>query len=131
MTADGAAMGRTIDLRAVLDSPRLGAFRLRVVLMCWLIAVFDGFDVQSMAFVAPVLSRLWDIPSRSMGQVLTGGLVGLMLGSVLLGRLSDRVGRRPVLLGSVVVVGIGSFATALSTGVFQLILMRLVTGFGL
>lgn len=124
-------MNATIDIRAVLNTPQLGRFRWRVVLLCWLIAVLDGFDVQAMAFVAPVVSKLWDVPRPLMGQVLTASLFGLMLGSVFLGRLSDRVGRRPVLLGSVVLFSIGSLVTALSETPLHLILTRCLTGIGL
>lgn len=125
------SMNRSIDIRALLNRSRLGPFRLRVILMCWLIAVLDGFDVQAMAFVAPVLSDAWQIPRPLMGQVLTASLFGLMLGSVFLGRLSDRIGRRPVLIGSVVLFSIGSLITALSQTALHLILTRCFTGIGL
>lgn len=109
----------------------LGAYRWRVVSSCWLIAVLDGFDVQSMAFVAPVLAPLWQIPKALMGQVLTAGVVGLLIGSLLAGRLCDRHGRRPVLLGAVLVVSVGSLLSALAGDVTQLIVTRVVTGIGL
>lgn len=124
-------MSRSIDVRAVLDRPRLGAFRLRVFAVCWAIALLDGFDVQAMAFVAPVLSASWGIAPALMGQVLTASLFGLMLGSVLLGRLSDRIGRRPVIIASVLAFGLGSLVTALGTTAGQLILTRCLTGIGL
>lgn len=126
-----ASSRRSIDIRTVLNGPRLGAFRWRVVLLCWLIAVLDGFDVQAMAFGAPAISRLWDVPRPIMGQVMTASLFGLMLGSVFLGRLSDRVGRRPVLIGSVVLFSIGSLITALSETPLHLIATRCFTGIGL
>jgi AAHS family 4-hydroxybenzoate transporter-like MFS transporter len=125
------SIARTIEIRAVLNRPELGAFRRRVLLLCWTIAVLDGFDVQAMAFVAPVLGQAWQVPKPVMGWVLTAGLVGLMLGSIGLGRLSDKVGRRPVLLGSVVLFGVASLLTALSHSELQLMLMRCITGIGL
>ena len=124
-------MRRTIDIRDILNRPQLGSFRLRIVLLCWIAAVLDGFDVQAMAFVAPVLGRLWSIPQPFMGSVLTAGLVGLLLGSVVLGHLGDRYGRRPVLCASVAVFAVGSLATALSQDALQLMLLRAFTGIGL
>ena len=109
----------------------LGAYRWKVVLACWLIAVLDGFDVQSMAFVAPALAPLWNIPKAVLGQVLTAGVVGLLIGSLLAGRLCDRHGRRPVLLGAVLLVSVGSLLSALATDVTQLIATRVITGIGL
>ena len=63
--------------------------------------------------------------------MLTAGIVGLLLGSFFLGRLSDRVGRRPVLLGSVVLFGVASLCTAASQDELQIMLLRLLTGIGL
>lgn len=126
-----AVAPRSVDVTSVLNRPQLGQFRWRVIFMCWLIAVVDGFDVQAMAFVAPVLSDVWGISRPVMGQVLTASLFGLMLGSMILGRASDHFGRRPVLIGSVLLFSIGSLLTALSETPLQLILTRCFTGFGL
>jgi MFS transporter, AAHS family, 4-hydroxybenzoate transporter len=73
-----------------------------------------------------VLGQAWQVPKPVMGWVLTAGLVGLMLGSIGLDRLSDKVGRRPVLLGSVVLFGVASLLTALSHSELQLMLMRCI-----
>jgi AAHS family 4-hydroxybenzoate transporter-like MFS transporter len=124
-------MSRIIDVRAVLDRPQLGGFRRRVLALCWIIAVLDGFDVQAMAFVAPVLAREWGSSKEIIGWMLTAGIVGLLLGSFFLGRLSDRIGRRPVLLGSVLLFGVASLCTAASQGELQIMLLRMITGIGL
>ncbi|MBL8264830.1 MFS transporter [Steroidobacter sp.] len=124
-------MSRSIELRPILNRTPLGRYRWQVVLSCWLIAVLDGFDVQSMAFVAPVLAPLWQIPKAVMGQVLTAGVVGLLIGSLLAGRLCDRYGRRPVLLGAVLLVSAGSLLSSLAGDVTQLIVTRVLTGIGL
>lgn len=131
MQSDQPAAARRIDIETVLNESRLGAFRFRIIVICWLIAVLDGFDVQAMAFVAPVLAGLWEIPGDAMGRILTAGVAGLMVGSVLIGRFGDRIGRRPALLGSVVFFAAGSLATALSETVGQLMILRFLTGIGL
>lgn len=124
-------MSRVIDLRPILNTTPLGAYRWQIVLACWLIAVLDGFDVQSMAFVAPVLAPQWSIPRSVLGQVLTAGIVGLLLGSFIAGRLCDRFGRRPVLLAAVLTVSLGSLLSALTTNVHELMATRVLTGIGL
>ena len=124
-------MHRSIDIGMVLDRPELGTFRRRVILLCWLIGVIDGFDVQAMAFVAPVLAPLWEIPRLLLGQILTAGVLGAMLGSMFLGLLGDRIGRRPVLIGSVVLFGVGSLLTSFTESTAQLMLARCFTGVGL
>jgi AAHS family 4-hydroxybenzoate transporter-like MFS transporter len=124
-------MSRVIDVSAVLDRPQLGGFRRCVLVLCWVIAVLDGFDVQAMAFVAPALAREWGLSKETIGGMLTAGIVGMLLGSFFLGRLGDRVGRRPVLLGSVLLFGIGSLVTAACRSEVEIMLLRCITGIGL
>lgn len=102
-----------------------------VVAQCVLVAMLDGFDTQLIAFIAPVLTLEWHLSSIEMGQVLTAGLAGLMLGTVFLGPLGDRIGRRPQLLFSVVFFALCTLASALSTSMHELILLRVLTGIGL
>ncbi len=128
---DFPASPRTVDVRALLDKTPFGAYRSRLLVACLAIAVADGFDVQALAFVAPVLTDSWDISRATMGRLLTAGLFGMLIGSLMLGRLGDRIGRRPTLMASVLIFGLGSLATALCQSVVQIGVARIVTGIGL
>ena len=70
--------------------------------------VFDGFDIQGVAFVAPELLKQWGITRAALGPVLAAGLVGMAAGSLLLGPLGDRIGRRSAMAGSLLIVAAGS-----------------------
>jgi MFS transporter, AAHS family, 4-hydroxybenzoate transporter len=103
----------------------------RVVLLCALVAVCDGFDTQAIAFVAPAISKQWSVPLQQFGVIFSAGLVGLALGAFLFGSLADRVGRKFVILLCVALFGVSSILTIVSSSMVELGVWRLITGLGL
>ena len=77
----------------------------------------DGFDVLSISFASPGIAREWNIDRAALGLVLSMELIGMGLGSILLGGVADQVGRRRTLLGCLLVMMLGMFM-ATGTGVF-------------
>ena len=66
------AQGRTIEINTLIDSRRLSGFNARVVIICWLIMFFDGYDLATLAVAGPSLVRSWGITSMaSMGYVFS------------------------------------------------------------
>jgi MFS family permease len=87
-----------IDVREELAQARVGTFHLRFAVLVAFIMFFDGYDLFNAAYVIPLIRKLWQ-PSPSMiGIMLSSGIVGLSIGSVLQGLLADRIGRRKVML---------------------------------
>ena len=96
-----------------------------------LVAAFDGFDGQVIAFLAPTLSRTWDVPVASFGGVFSLGLLGLTIGGLGLAPLADRVGRRALVAAAAIVVGVTTIGSAFATSLPGLAAWRLATGLGL
>ena len=99
--------------------------------MCALIVFVDGFDAQAMGFVAPALTAALEIPRSVLGSVISSGLVGMMVGALVSGPLADRIGRKPVLVGSALIFGVGSLLTATAQSVEALMAFRVLTGLGM
>src|SRR5215813_508959 len=59
----------------------LSPYQLWVFILCGLCLIMDGFDVQSIGYVAPEIISEWKIPNVQMGPVFSAGLFGLFLGS--------------------------------------------------
>lgn len=112
---------------------RAGSLPLRrlVVLLCAVVTTLDGFDTQSIALAAPSISREWGVPAAAFGSVFGVGLAGSLVGTVLLGRLGDRYGRRGLLLASVGLFAGCSLLTPLAASVPALVVARFLTGIGL
>jgi len=120
-----------IDVAAIIDAQPVGAFQKRLMVLIALCVVIDGFDVQSMGFVAPALIASWHASRAAMGPVFGASLVGMLIGALTMGPLADRIGRRPVLLGCTAFVGAMMIATAFAGSIWHLLALRFVTGCGL
>lgn len=115
---------------------------LLIVAFCCLAAVGEGFDLQAPGVTLPVLSPLFKL-STGEGQGFLAGFLsdkslflsmstfGLMLGAMVGGRLSDRMGRKWVTIGAVTLFAALSALTAHSTSTEMLLLCRFLTGLGL
>ncbi|MCW2387784.1 MFS family permease [Sphingobium sp. B11D3B] len=102
-----------------------------VVVLMILLNALDGFDVLSSAFAAPGISAEWGIPRSALGIVLSAELVGMGFGSVILGGVADRIGRKDTMLICLVVMAIGMYLAHAATGVTLLTVWRFVTGLGI
>lgn len=130
MTPDEKA-GRPIEIAAVIDGAPTGRSQLRVVGLCSLIALLDGFDIQAMGLVLPSLAQDWSVPVSQLSPILSIGFLGIIIGMLTLGTLGDRYGRRAMLLVSFALVGVFSIAAAFCTTRETMMAARFLVGLGI
>jgi len=109
----------------------LGPIQLRVAVICLLAQIFDGFDLSSIGMAAPALSQAWHLPGAAFANTFVMSSVGIMAGALISGPAGDRLGRKPVLLASLVLLMLSSFACAQATTIPMLAALRFVTGLGI
>ncbi|MEH3047305.1 MFS transporter [Sphingomonas adhaesiva] len=119
------------DPRTQIDAKPMLRAQWTIVAMMIGLNALDGFDVLSISFAAPGIAAAWGIDRAALGIVLSLELVGMSLGSVLLGRLADRIGRRTTILWCLVVMTAGMAGAAAAGGILSLAGCRLLTGFGI
>jgi MFS transporter, AAHS family, 3-hydroxyphenylpropionic acid transporter len=102
-----------------------------LIATCALVMVLEGFDIQAMGIAAPVLMPLLHLDPVHAGQVFSGGQVGVVIGTLLGGALSDRLGRRAMLFWGVLVFGAFSVSTIFADDFTKLLGARAMTGLGL
>ena len=94
-------------------------------------SLFSRADLQSVGVAAPRMAREFGLSVSQMGIAFSAGTFGLLPGAMLGGRLADRIGRKRVLIASVVLFGLLSIATAQVSTFAMLVVVRVLTGIGL
>lgn len=102
-----------------------------VVLICIGILALDGYDVLSVAFAAPGMTAEWGLSKGVLGVVLSLELMGMALGAIFIGALTDSRGRRPTMLAGLVTLTLGMAAAGLAPNVYVLGVARVFTGIGI
>ncbi len=104
---------------------------ITTVSLCYLIALFEGVDLQAAGVAAPKLAPAFHLLPNQLGWFFSSSTFGLLLGAAIGGRLSDRFGRKAVLIAAVAMFGLMSIATGLAPNVDALLIARFLTGLGI
>jgi benzoate transport len=119
------------DPRATLARSPMTRAQLRVVAITVALCALDGFDVLAISFASPGIAHEWQIDRAALGVVLSMELLGMGIGSILLGGLADRIGRRYTVLGCLLVMTLGMTMATSAHSVFDLSAWRVITGLGI
>lgn len=120
-----------VNVQTFINEHPFSGFQWLIFVMCFFVVLLDGFDTAAIGFIAPSLITEWNISRPALAPVLSSALFGLAFGALLAGPLSDRLGRRVLLIISVLIFGIACFSSAFSVSLGQLTVLRFVTGLGL
>jgi len=115
---------------AVVDRAKFGPLQFGVTALCFIVAMLDGFDTQSIAFVAPRIAEDWGLTPASFGPIFSVGLLGLTIGAFVLSPAADRFGRKTIIVISTAIFGVFALLTATATNMEHLLIYRLLTGIG-
>jgi len=105
------------DPRDIIAKSPMSTRQVLVVAITIALNALDGFDVLSISFASPGIMAEWQITRVALGFVLSMELIGMAFGSIFLGSLADKIGRRPTVLGCLVVMATGMFMVTTSTGI--------------
>ena len=78
----------------------------------------------------PLMARSLGVSDGAIQQTVTVYAIGLALGQLVYGPLSDRFGRRPVMIAALALYCLGGLAATFAGTLHQLIIARLVQAFG-
>lgn len=101
------------------------------LILCFAIAIFEGFDLQSMGVAAPRMRAEFGLDNAQMAWAFSAAILGTLPGALLGGRYADKIGRKTVLLISIFVFGVMSVLTAYAADYSLLLLIRFLTGLGM
>ncbi|TCB66363.1 3-(3-hydroxy-phenyl)propionate transporter MhpT [Acinetobacter sp. ANC 4178] len=101
------------------------------LLLCFAIAIFEGFDLQSMGVAAPRMRAEFMLDNAHMAWAFSAAIIGTLPGAIIGGRLADIIGRKKVLIFSILIFGAMSLVTAFAANYELLLVIRFLTGLGM
>jgi benzoate transport len=119
------------ELRALIGRGPMSRFQVMAVAICVGLNMLDGFDVLVVAFTAASIGAEWRLAGAELGMLLSAGLLGMSIGSLLLAPFGDRFGRRPIILTCLVLMSVGMLLSAAAPDIRTLAALRVVTGVGI
>ncbi|RDJ97802.1 MFS transporter [Cupriavidus lacunae] len=123
--------GKAIDIGLILDDGPFSSIQKLAVLLASLAAVLDGFDGQLIGFADPAILREWGMTREAFAPIVAAGLLGMAIGSVSVGAVADRVGRRVALIASISIFGTATLAMGFSSSPLELGALRFIAGLGI
>lgn len=109
----------------------LSGKKLGSVLSGWFFVVFDGYDLIVYRTVQTALAHEWGLTQSALGSIGSMAFIGMVVGAVLIGRISDRVGRKAAVIGSVTTLSVFTMLCAFAPSPWMFATMRLLAGIGL
>jgi MFS transporter, AAHS family, benzoate transport protein len=101
--------------------------------LCWAAVLLDGFDLVVLGTVIPVLVKdhVFGFTDATATAIATTGLIGMTIGAMTIGTVTDYLGRRKVMIFAVAAFSIFTLAVAFANSIFLFGLFRFLAGLGL
>jgi putative MFS transporter len=128
-TADIAIPTR--DVEQVLREGGLSRFHKKAILVTGAAWTFVAMEILLVGFVAPIFATKWNLSGTMQGLVNSAALAGSLCGSLTLGRLADRIGRRSIFQYSILWYALFTALTALAWGPWSVMTFRFLAGLGI
>ena len=129
--APAPPMTRSRDVEDVLRSGGFTRFHRRAVAVTGFAWTFVAMEILLVGFTVPVFTALWGISGSLAGWITASALAGSLVGSVVFGRLADRIGRRRIFVTAILWYASFTALTALAWGPWSVSAFRFLAGIGL
>ena len=121
-------------VRARIDAGPTVPLMWVVVFLGFLLNLADGIDVVAMSVTAPSVAVSWGLERSALGSLFSSALFGMAIGAAGLAPLSDRLGRRALLVAAIFLVGLSMLGVgwiASSGSVTLFAMLRFISGLGI
>ncbi len=122
---------RTVDATEVINREKLSPLQWLVFVLGFLVFFCDGLDTGIIGFIAPALLGAWEITKPQLAPVLSAALIGMSIGAILSGPLSDKFGRKGVIVITCCLFSIFTILCGFASSITELSIYRFITGLGL
>lgn len=119
-----------IDVGKTIDEAKLNGFHITIAILGFLFTIAEGVEMACLGFITTNIAKDWNISPEDLTLAHMAVLVGILMGSLAAGVLSDRIGRRKSLLFMFTFATAGMGASYFIGNMTQLVILRFLTGFG-
>jgi MFS transporter, AAHS family, 4-hydroxybenzoate transporter len=119
-----------VDIAAMVDERPLGRRQMLLVVLVFLVMLLDGFDIALLSFLISPITREWNTSTGALAAALAAALLGTVIGAAAGGMITDRIGRRCTLIGSVLIFSVGTLLCSRVDNIAELTGLRLMSGLG-
>ena len=120
-----------INTNEVIANSKFNRFHLSLLLWSFLIIAFDGYDLVVYGTVVPMLIEEWNLTSVEAGAMGSYGLFGMMFGAIFFGTLADRIGRKKVIVLTVILFSLFTLLCGFANTPTMFSTFRFLAGLGL
>ncbi len=115
---------------AISDAMPSGGYYVFLIIYLVMLSSFGSFVNDMYLPTLPEMVRSFHTSRATVQLGLTFGMIGLGFGELILGPLSDRYGRKPILIGTLIIFAIGAVCSVWSKTIHVFLWWRLVQGIG-
>ena len=120
-----------IDLQKLADEAKFNRFHALILFWCALFIVFDGYDLAVAGVAMPAIMKDMGVSPTQAGFMASSALFGMSFGAIFLGTLSDRIGRRGVIVMCLLLFSVFTAAAGLADDPLIFGAMRFLAGLGI
>jgi len=120
-----------IDISKLVDEARFNSFHVKVLIWCFVILILDGYDLAVAGAALPAIMKSMGVEATAVGFMASSALFGMMFGAIILGALSDRIGRRLALSICVLLFSVFTAAAGCTNDPIVFSVMRFLAGLGI
>ncbi|MFJ6700626.1 MFS transporter [Streptomyces sp. NPDC091272] len=124
------ATGSTAAAAAFDDVP-LNRFHLRITALTFCANASDGYELGIISIALPLIAAQLGFGTVWQGLLGASALIGIFLGSVIVGWAADKIGRQRLYTYNFLLIAVASAAEFFVTGPTQLFVLRLLIGIGI
>ena len=119
------------DITCRLDALPWSSFHTRFLLALGITWVLDAFEVVIVGNVLKSMSDSLNLSKLESSLMVSGFLIGALIGSFLFGYLADRYGRKKVFIVTLLLYSLGTFLTGFAWDFYSAFILRVVAGAGI
>ena len=122
---------RQIRINEMVDKAKFNGFFKRVVAICLITTICDGFDINIFGLIIPSLMKDWNIGPAQTGMLGSWGMFGMIFGSLFFGPLADKIGKKlSIMIGTCIYI-VFTFSCGFVSNLSEFAACRFVAGFAL